>query len=31
MERVVFVYTAYPSLVEAETAGRGLVEGRLAA
>jgi periplasmic divalent cation tolerance protein len=31
MERVVFVYTAYPSLVEAETAGRGLVEQRLAA
>ena len=31
LERVVFVYTAYPSLVEAETAGRGLVEQRLAA
>ena len=31
MERVVFVYTTYPSLVEAETAGRALVERRLAA
>ena len=31
LERVVFVYTAYPSLVEAETAGRALVEQRLAA
>lgn len=31
MERAVFVYTTYPSLVEAETAGRALVEARLAA
>lgn len=31
MERAVFVYTTYPSLVEAEKAGRALVEGRLAA
>jgi periplasmic divalent cation tolerance protein len=31
MERAVFVYTTYPSLVEAETAGRALVERRLAA
>src|ERR671919_632341 len=31
MERVVFVYTTYPSIVEAETAGRALVEERLAA
>jgi periplasmic divalent cation tolerance protein len=31
MERVVFVYTTYPSLVEAETAGRALIERRLAA
>jgi periplasmic divalent cation tolerance protein len=31
MERAVFVYTTYPSLVEAETAGRALVEQRLAA
>ena len=31
MERVVFVYTTYPSLVEAEEAGRALVEQRLAA
>jgi periplasmic divalent cation tolerance protein len=31
MERVVFVYTTYPSIVEAETAGRTLVERRLAA
>jgi periplasmic divalent cation tolerance protein len=31
MERAVFVYTTYPSTVEAETAGRALVEGRLAA
>ncbi|MGZ3411287.1 MAG: divalent-cation tolerance protein CutA [Xanthobacteraceae bacterium] len=30
-ERMVFVYTTYPSLVEAETAGRALLEGRLAA
>ena len=31
MERTVFVYTTYASLVEAETAGRALVERRLAA
>jgi periplasmic divalent cation tolerance protein len=31
MDRAVFVYTTYPSLVEAETAGRSLVERRLAA
>lgn len=31
MERAVFVYTTYPSLVEAEAAGRGLVERRLCA
>ena len=31
MERAVFVYTTYPSIVEAEKAGRALVEGRLAA
>lgn len=31
MERAVFVYTTYPSLVEAETAGRSLIERRLAA
>ena len=31
MERAVFVYTTYPSLVEAEAAGRALVERRLAA
>jgi periplasmic divalent cation tolerance protein len=31
MERVVLVYTTYPSIVEAETAGRALVERRLAA
>ena len=31
MERAVFVYTTYPSLVEAETNGRSLVEQRLAA
>ena len=30
-ERMVFVYTTYPSLVEAETAGRALIETRLAA
>ncbi|MGZ5828532.1 MAG: divalent-cation tolerance protein CutA [Xanthobacteraceae bacterium] len=30
-ERMVFVYTTYPSLVEAETAGRALLEARLAA
>jgi len=31
MERAVFVYTTYPSIVEAEQAGRTLVEQRLAA
>ena len=31
MERVVFVYTTFPSLVEAEQAGRSLVERRLCA
>jgi periplasmic divalent cation tolerance protein len=31
MERAVFVYTTYPSLVEAERAGRALVEQRLCA
>ena len=31
MERAVFVYTTYPSIVEAEQAGRVLVERRLAA
>jgi periplasmic divalent cation tolerance protein len=31
MERIVFVYTTYPSVVEAETAGRSLVERQLAA
>ncbi len=31
MERVIFVYTTYPSLVEAEQAGRAIVEERLAA
>jgi periplasmic divalent cation tolerance protein len=31
MERAVFVYTTYPSLVEAERAGRMLVERRLCA
>ena len=31
MERAVFVYTTYPSLVEAESAGRAIVERRLAA
>lgn len=31
MERAVFVYTTYPSVVEAETAGRALVERRLCA
>src|SRR5262247_4373852 len=30
-ERAVFVYTTYPSLVEAEQAGRALVERRLCA
>jgi periplasmic divalent cation tolerance protein len=31
MERMVFVYTTYPSIVEAEGAGRALVEQHLAA
>jgi periplasmic divalent cation tolerance protein len=31
MERAVFVYTTWPSAVEAEQAGRDLVERRLAA
>lgn len=31
MERMVFVYTTYPSVVEAEQAGRALVERHLAA
>jgi periplasmic divalent cation tolerance protein len=31
MERAVFVYTTYPSIVEAEQAGRVLVERRLCA
>ncbi len=31
MERVIFVYITYPSIVEAETAGQALVEQRLAA
>ncbi len=31
MERAVFVYTTYPSIVEAEEAGRALVEQGLAA
>ena len=31
MERAVFVYTTWPSIVEAEQAGRNLVERRLAA
>jgi periplasmic divalent cation tolerance protein len=31
MERAVLVYTTWPSLVEAEKAGRSLVEQRLAA
>jgi periplasmic divalent cation tolerance protein len=31
MERAVLVYTTYPSLVEAERAGRAIVERRLAA
>ena len=30
-ERAVFVYTTYPSVVEAEEAGRALVERRLCA
>jgi periplasmic divalent cation tolerance protein len=31
MERAVFVYTTFPSVVEAEKAGRALVDSRLAA
>jgi periplasmic divalent cation tolerance protein len=31
MERAVFVYTTYPSIVEAERTGRALLERRLAA
>jgi periplasmic divalent cation tolerance protein len=31
MERAVFVYTTYPSIVEADEAARALVEQRLAA
>ena len=31
MERAVFVYTNYPSIVEAEEAGRALIEQHLAA
>ena len=31
MDRAVFVYTTYPSVVEAETAGKTLVENGLAA
>jgi periplasmic divalent cation tolerance protein len=31
MERAVFVYTTYPSVVEAEKAGRALIERTLAA
>jgi periplasmic divalent cation tolerance protein len=31
MERAVLVYTTYPTLVEAERAGRAIVERRLAA
>jgi periplasmic divalent cation tolerance protein len=31
MERAVFVYTTYPSIVEAEKAGHALVERRLCA
>ena len=31
MERAILVYTTYPSIVEAETAGRALVERRLCA
>jgi periplasmic divalent cation tolerance protein len=31
MERAVFVYTTYPSVVEAEKAGRALIERALAA
>jgi periplasmic divalent cation tolerance protein len=31
MDRAVFVYTTYPSVVEAEEGGRAVVEARLAA
>lgn len=31
MDRAVFVYTTYPSVVEAEKAGRAIVDRRLAA
>jgi periplasmic divalent cation tolerance protein len=31
IERIVFVYTTYPSVAEAEKAGRAIVERRLAA
>src|SRR5580700_12026262 len=31
MERAIFVYTTYPSIVEAEQAGKSLVERRLCA
>jgi periplasmic divalent cation tolerance protein len=31
LERAVFVYTTYPSIVEAQAAGRALVERRLCA
>ena len=31
MERAVFVYTTYPSLVEAERIGKAVLERRLAA
>ena len=31
LERAVLVYTTYPSIVEAETAGRALIERRLCA
>jgi len=31
MDRAIFVYTTYPSVVEAEQAGRAIVERRLAA
>jgi periplasmic divalent cation tolerance protein len=31
MERAVLVYTTWPSIVEAEKAGRAIVEKRLAA
>ncbi|MGA2891898.1 MAG: divalent-cation tolerance protein CutA [Xanthobacteraceae bacterium] len=31
MERAVFVYTTYPAIVEAEEAGRALIEARLCA